>query len=124
MPLSFPRNLKQLLVNHLLPVDHIFKIIRPKRAGVDLRRDLIQIVADAFEFNQQGLHIFRNMKGRFQLQQNERVGDAAPGAFGVAFDAFFFGFGQPNRQRGVTPPLLTQTYHSPFPSSVGSGCRP
>ena len=42
----------------------------------------------------------------------------------VAFDAVFFGFGQPNRQRGVTPSLFTHNYHSPFLNSVGSGCRP
>ena len=33
------------------------------------------------------------MNGRLKRQQNEIVGDAALGAFGVAFDAFFFGFG-------------------------------
>ena len=64
------------------------------------------------------------MDGHFQRQQNKIVGDAAPGAFGVAFDAFFFGFGQSNRQRGVTPSLFTHNYHSPFLNSVGSGCRP
>ena len=64
------------------------------------------------------------MNRRFQRQQNKIVGDAAPGAFCVAFDAFFFGFGQPNCQRGVTQSLFTHNYHSPFPNSVGSGCRP
>ena len=64
------------------------------------------------------------MDGRFQRQQNKIVGDAALGAFCVAFDAFFFGFGQPNCQRGVTPSLFTHKYHSPFLNSVGSGCRP
>ena len=82
------------------------------------------LVADAFELDQQGLHVFRNMNRRVQRQQNEIVGDAAPGVFGVAFDAVFFGFGQPNRQRGVTPSLFTHNYHSPFLNSVGSGCRP
>lgn len=67
-------------------------------------------IADAFELDQQGLYIFRNMDGHFQRQQNEIVGDAAPGAFGIAFDAFFFGFGQPNRQRGVTPSLFTHNF--------------
>ena len=64
------------------------------------------------------------MNRRFQRQQNKIVGDAAPGAFCVAFDAFFFGFGQPNCQRGVTQSLFTHKYHSPFLNSVGSGCRP
>lgn len=101
---------RELLVKHPLALYDFHKVSGVERSRIDFHGDLVDVVADAFQLNQQRLDVLGNVNLRVQRCCNEKICNAELSLLCFLLNHFFLCFCPTNRQSFCSFSVVLHTF--------------